>query len=472
MARRVGPPGPHWRKPPIGPRSLAARLTLAAFALAALASTFGGILVEDPSDSEAAHPGKPGLIAFDSRRNGSTDVYTMNQDGSGVTRLTGDHPDDDDVEGVIDETPSWSADGETIAYTSTRAYTTGGDFDRDIWVMNADGSGKRNLTESLPGDENDPHFSFDGTKIVFTSFQPPDFDADVAIMNADGTGITTLTPDGGGQSDANPVFSVDGTRIFFQSDRASPQVPQIFSMTTAGGDVRQLTTEPGSNRDPDASPDNREIVFTSSRDDPLLQDTDVYVMNTDGSNQHRVAALPGDENRPSFSPGGLRVVFHRTPPPPPFVGPTIGAMETNGTNFGPLTTGTNDDDSNPDWQPIPYRCYGKRPTIVGSYGADAITGTPGRDIVVGLSGKDTIKGLGGRDFLCGNWGEDRIYGGKGNDILVGGPNRDWLFGQGGRDRLFGGSPKTNKNLPNGKNTCVGGGGKDKVEIDCNIIKSP
>jgi Tol biopolymer transport system component len=471
MARRVGPPGPYWRKPPIGPRSLAARLTLAAFALASLAFVFGGILVEDPSDSGAAHPGKPGKIAFDSRRDGSTDVYSMNQDGSGVTRLTGDHPDDNDVEGVIDESPSWSPDGKSIVYSSTRAYTTGGGFDRDIWVMNADGSGKRNLTESLGDNEEfDPHFSFDGTKIVFSS--TPDFnDFDISIMNADGTGIQNLTP-GNPDRDFNPVFSVDGTRIYFDSDRAQPFTSQIYSMNLAGGDVRQLT-DAGDNRDPDASPDNREITFISTRDDPVQPfDGDLYLMNTDGTNERRVAAIAGNEFRPSFSPGGLRLVFHRQPPSPPFVSATIAAIEIDGTNFGPLTAGPDQDDGRPDWQPIPYRCFGKSPTIVGSYVADTIVGTSGPDVIVSLSKNDTIKGGKGKDILCGNWQEDRIFGGAGNDILIGGPNKDELFGQGGKDRLFGGSPKTNRNKPTGKNICVGGGGDDTIEIDCNVVKSP
>src|SRR5688572_13009248 len=128
MARRIGPPGPYWRKPPVGPRSMAARLTLAVFGVAALAFTFGGVLVEDPSDSEAAHPGKPGRIAFDSRREGSNDIYTMNDDGTGLARLTAKDPADDDVEGADDESPSWSPDGKTTVFHSNRAFLEGGTF--------------------------------------------------------------------------------------------------------------------------------------------------------------------------------------------------------------------------------------------------------------------------------------------------------------------------------------------------------
>ena len=477
MARRIGPPGPYWRKPPAGPRSAAAKLTLAAFALAALALMFGGVLVEDPSDSDAAHPGKPGRIAFDSFRDGSRDIYTMNQDGSGVIRLTGKDPQDDNVEGPYDTSPSWSPDGKSIVFHSNRSRLEGtfrstrseGGFDDDIWVMNADGSNMRNLTRDSSANERNPHFSFDGTKIVYE--QEDLQESDVVIMNSDGTNRKVLTNDGTpAPNDSNPTFSQDG-RIFFQSDRVQSNQPQIYSMNGDGSGVKQLTAAPGANRDPDVSPDTKQVVFVSTRDDPIVSDGDLYLMNSDGSDQRRLLTRVGRESRPSFSPGGLRVTFAFGIAPSNVQ--EIGVIQTNGAAFtGALASDADDDDEAPDWQPIPYRCFGQNPTIVGSYGGDTIMGTPGPDIIVGLSGNDTIKGGNGADVLCGNYDQDRIFGGPGNDVLIGGPDRDELYGQDGNDRLFGGSPKTNLNKKTGKNTCVGGKGDDKVEIDCNIVKSP
>ena len=94
------------------------------------------------------------LIAFSSTRNGDLDIYVMNADGSGVRQLT-DNP-------GLDGSPAWSPGGGLIAFTSER------DGDSDIYVMNADGSGVTRLTEH-PGDDWGPDWSPDGQLIAFTS---------------------------------------------------------------------------------------------------------------------------------------------------------------------------------------------------------------------------------------------------------------------------------------------------------------
>ena len=76
-------------------------------------------------------------IAFSSGRDGIMAVWVMNADGSGAKRLS-------DVEG---EYPTWSPDGSRIAFASSMGgQTPFGDPDYDVWVMNADGSGATNLT--------------------------------------------------------------------------------------------------------------------------------------------------------------------------------------------------------------------------------------------------------------------------------------------------------------------------------------
>jgi Ca2+-binding RTX toxin-like protein len=106
-----------------------------------------------------------------------------------------------------------------------------------------------------------------------------------------------------------------------------------------------------------------------------------------------------------------------------------------------------------------YYCWGKKATIVGTYGADKIKGTPGQDVVAALGGADTIAGRGAgwsaRDYLCGGRGADTIYvqskagfetcaggvanvaGGKGQDQLFGGGESFNAAGNGGDDLIYG-----------------------------------
>jgi len=100
------------------------------------------------------------------------------------------------------------------------------------------------------------------------------------------------------------------------------------------------------------------------------------------------------------------------------------------------------------------RCFGKRPTIVGTSRGDVLKGTRRRDIISGLGGKDTIKGLGGNDFICGFDGNDRIIGGSGMDLLSGDAGNDSVSGGAGDfDNLWGFS---------GNDDLNGGGGFDWV----------
>jgi hypothetical protein len=117
-----------------------------------------------------------GCIAFASNRDGNWEIYVMNADGSGVTRLT-NNPADDRV-------PSWSPDGRRIAFDSKR------DGNYEIYVMNADGSGQTNLTNN-PADDYMPSWSPDGRRIAFDSKRDGNYE--IYVMNADGSGVTRLT---------------------------------------------------------------------------------------------------------------------------------------------------------------------------------------------------------------------------------------------------------------------------------------
>ncbi|MBA2734320.1 MAG: PD40 domain-containing protein, partial [Acidobacteria bacterium] len=114
-------------------------------------------------------------IVFVSNRDGNTEIYRMNPDGSGTRRLTYKDP-------AVDGDPRLSPDGRRIAFTTNR------DGNAEIYVMNADGSSPTRLTNN-PGEDSHPYWSPDGSRIIFARVTPAGriFEFSLLIMSADGT---------------------------------------------------------------------------------------------------------------------------------------------------------------------------------------------------------------------------------------------------------------------------------------------
>ena len=206
------------------------------------------------------------------------DIYLINPDGSGLTRLT------DDPQNFV---PNWSLDNQRIAFVSNR------DGNSEIYVMNADGSGVRRLT-SNPALDGNPSWSPDGDQIAFESDR--DGDAEIFIMNADGSNITQLTENT--TSDSGPAWSPDGEQIAFASDRDGNV--EIYVMNADGSNLTQLTKDPAYDLYQAWSPDGQMIAFTSTRDG----NAEIYVMNADGSGVRRLTNNPAEDSYPSWSPPG------------------------------------------------------------------------------------------------------------------------------------------------------------------------
>jgi Tol biopolymer transport system component len=137
-------------------------------------------LVESTTEkAEAASLPQNGKIVFDRiTPSGDHSIYTVDPDGSSLSRLAKDATE-----------PAWSPDGTKIAY-NYQPEKRGAGSD-DVYVMNADGSGKINLTKSPKVDEDRPSWSPDGTKITFSSDREGDHD--IYSMDADGSNVTHVT---------------------------------------------------------------------------------------------------------------------------------------------------------------------------------------------------------------------------------------------------------------------------------------
>lgn len=235
-------------------------------------------------------------IAFGSHRNGNAWVAVMDADGSNQRLL---------VAGT-DGDPDWSPDGNQIAL-SRPIVSIDGQIRPQIWVMNADGSNLRQITQTSPF-KGGPSWSPDGTQMVFILIKnpgsPTDPQPEIGIMNADGTNERILTiedrvnvrhePDGTitvleTAHDANaPAWSPVDNRVAFWSGIEN-QYGQIWVINSDGTGSTQLTEDPThrNNDDPSWSPDGKKILFSTARSER----PELWIMDADGSNERKLSDI-------------------------------------------------------------------------------------------------------------------------------------------------------------------------------------
>ncbi len=167
---------------------------------------------------------KKGKLVFTSMRDGDLDIYTMDADGKNVHRLTN--------ELGYDGGPFWSYDGKQIVYRAYHPQTEKEKSDYsallkqslirpttlEIWVMNADGSNKRQVTHNGKASFG-PYFFPDGKRIIFASNMddPKGRNFDLYKINVDGSGLERITYND--TFDGFPMFSPDGKKLVFASNR-------------------------------------------------------------------------------------------------------------------------------------------------------------------------------------------------------------------------------------------------------------
>ena len=167
------------------------------------------------------------LSTRDDVQNGIRQLYVMNADGTGQMRVP---------PGISVESPiSWSPDGTKLAFSAPQGSISDAS---DIFILNAGGTITRLTAAAIPGEHyTAPAWSPNGQQLALTQTLLTFRDAEVFVINADGSGLKNLTNAPG--HDTEPTWAPDGSAIAFVGSRSGTR--QIYSMYVDGSNQTRLT---------------------------------------------------------------------------------------------------------------------------------------------------------------------------------------------------------------------------------------
>lgn len=272
-------------------------------------------LYEENRISEG-HVSKTSKIIFHSDRDGNTEIYSIDADGSNETRLT--------YHDAYDGFPSWSPDGHQVLFQSDR------ENELAIFKMKADGSNAIKIPNTEGG--NYPKWSRDGSKIAF--FAKREGNMEIFVVNSDGSNPVNLTNNSG--LDETPSWSIDGRRLTFQTNRGAKAIAGedrlnfgIYLMSSDGSGQKEVTGFDTNDENPSISPDGKQVVYQSYIDGGLA----IVMINTDGTNKIVLTNADPPSGSPAWLGDGNKIAYDSKVDG----NFEIFTMNTDGTNKRQLT---------------------------------------------------------------------------------------------------------------------------------------
>jgi TolB protein len=190
--------------------------------------------------------------------------------------------------------PSWSPDGQNLAYVSFE------DRLPSVYVQLLK-TGERRRVSARAGVNQAPAWSPDGRKLALT-LSTRDGNLDIYVLDLTTQALTRITDDPG--IDTEPQWSKDGQSLYFTSDRAGG--PQIYRIGTQSGDKpRRLTFQGSYNARPRLSPDESQLAFVTQEDGGYH----IATMDLRGRGDVQVLTKGRFDVSPSYAPNGAEIIY-------------------------------------------------------------------------------------------------------------------------------------------------------------------
>ena len=319
---------------------------------AAILSGCGG-----ESSSQRADGSGPtsGDIVYAVNRDGWNEIWVMDEDGGNRRRLTEPKPPGVDAAG--NQSPTWSPQGDRIAFVSSGDQADADENRHELYVMDDGGGDAEQLTENEALDR-DPTWSPDGKRIAFVRadyWGTDQVETSLRVIGADGAGEETLVQGEPRVFLSSPAWSADGARIAYsRASFAGQRLDLTLQVMRSDGSGRLDVAEQAGQ--PAWSPDGKRIAYVSVADrhgETCFHECDpsgeIYVADANGEHAKRLTKSQANDTSPAWSPDGKQIIFSSDRSNPPDHEIELYVMPATGGAPKRLTR--NDVwDLDPDWR--------------------------------------------------------------------------------------------------------------------------